>query len=229
MSLISLPSDWKNALTSSIDLTLLDAVFDFLQERKKAGAVVYPQVDACFSAFQMTPFKEVKVVILGQDPYHGPNQAHGLSFSVLPGVKVPPSLMNIYKELNSDLGIQTVNHGCLIPWAKQGVLLLNSVLTVESGLPNSHKGKGWETFTDAVIESINEHHEHVVFVLWGGYAQKKGKKIDRQKHLVLESAHPSPLSVYRGFSGCKHFSQINAYLEQHHGMEINWQLTDDII
>ncbi|MFT2111780.1 uracil-DNA glycosylase [Marinomonas sp. 2405UD68-3] len=229
MNLQSLPNDWKNSLEKVIDLTSLDPLFEFLHVRKEDGAVIYPQAEDCFSAFRWTSFKDVKVVVLGQDPYHGPNQAHGLSFSVLPGVKIPPSLVNIYKELTSDLDIDPVNHGCLIPWAQQGVLLLNSVLTVEAGNPNSHKGKGWETFTDAIIELINEYHEHVVFILWGGYAQKKGKKIDRQKHLVLESVHPSPLSVYRGFFGCKHFSQTNAYLKRHHNVEINWQLTNDAV
>ena len=226
MNLMSLKDDWRKPLAQMMDLSVLDTLFDFLKSRKSEGGIIYPQESDVFAAFNLTEFNKVKVVVLGQDPYHGPQQAHGLSFSVLPSVKVPPSLVNIYKELESDLGIQPVNHGCLIPWAQQGVLLLNSVLTVEAGQPNSHKGKGWEAFTDAVIALINNQHEHVVFILWGAYAQKKGKKIDRNKHLVLESVHPSPLSVYRGFFGCQHFSKTNEYLKYHNQDPIHWQLTE---
>ncbi|WP_191601274.1 uracil-DNA glycosylase [Marinomonas algicola] len=227
MSSISLPDDWQQPLSHLIDFDEFTALFDFLIARKQEGAVIYPKEEDVFSAFRFTKFDNVKVVILGQDPYHGENQAHGLSFSVPPAVKVPPSLVNIYKELASDLGIQTVSHGCLIPWAQQGVLLLNSVMTVEAGCPNSHKGKGWEKFTDAVIALINSEHEHVVFLLWGAYAQKKGKKIDRNKHCVLESVHPSPLSVYRGFFGCQHFSKVNNYLIDNGKNPINWQLGEE--
>ncbi|MCZ2720821.1 uracil-DNA glycosylase [Marinomonas sp. 15G1-11] len=223
---MSLKDDWRKPLAQMMDLSVLDTLFDFLKSRKSEGGIIYPQESDVFAAFNLTEFNKVKVVVLGQDPYHGPQQAHGLSFSVLPSVKIPPSLVNIYKELESDLGIQPVNHGCLIPWAQQGVLLLNSVLTVEAGQPNSHKGKGWEAFTDAVIALINNQHEHVVFILWGAYAQKKGKKIDRNKHLVLESVHPSPLSVYRGFFGCQHFSKTNEYLKYHNQDPIHWQLTE---
>ncbi|WP_428981088.1 uracil-DNA glycosylase [Marinomonas phaeophyticola] len=226
MNLMSLKDDWRKPLAQMMDLSVLDTLFDFLKSRKSEGGIIYPQESDVFAAFNLTEFNKVKVVVLGQDPYHGPQQAHGLSFSVLPSVKIPPSLVNIYKELESDLGIQPVNHGCLIPWAQQGVLLLNSVLTVEAGQPNSHKGKGWEAFTDAVIALINNQHEHVVFILWGAYAQKKGKKIDRNKHLVLESVHPSPLSVYRGFFGCQHFSKTNEYLKYHNQDPIHWQLTE---
>jgi len=169
---------------------------------------------------------DVKVVILGQDPYHQPNQAHGLCFSVLPGIKTPPSLVNIYKELQTDLGIERANHGYLETWATQGVLLLNAVLTVEDSNANAHQGKGWEQFTDKVISVVNEQCDNVVFLLWGGYAQKKGAVIDSQKHLVLKAPHPSPLSAHRGFLGCRHFSQANAYLEQHDKKNIDWQLPD---
>lgn len=227
MSLISLPNDWKQPLKHYINFDELGSLSDFLDSRRQDGVVIYPNEDDVFSAFRFTDFHNVKVVVLGQDPYHGENQAHGLSFSVPPTVKVPPSLVNIYKELTSDLGIQPVSHGCLIPWAQQGVLLLNSVMTVEAGRPNSHKGKGWEKFTDAVIELINSEHRNVVFLLWGAYAQKKGKKIDRQKHCVLESVHPSPLSVYRGFFGCQHFSKANRYLIKNGKQPINWQLAEE--
>jgi uracil-DNA glycosylase len=226
MSLISLPDDWQQPLNHFINFDELASLFKFLENRRQEGAVIYPKEEDVFSAFRFTRFHNVKVVVLGQDPYHGENQAHGLSFSVPSTVKVPPSLVNIYKELTSDLGIQPVSHGCLIPWAQQGVLLLNSVMTVEAGCPNSHKGKGWEKFTDGVIELINLEHEHVVFLLWGAYAQKKGKKIDRQKHCVLESVHPSPLSVYRGFLGCQHFSKANRYLIDNGKEPINWKLTE---
>ena len=175
---------------------------------------------------ETTPLEEVKVVILGQDPYHQPNQANGLCFSVLPGIKTPPSLVNIYKELESDLGIKRANHGYLESWAKQGVLLLNAVLTVEDSNANAHQGKGWEQFTDKVISTVNEQCDKVVFMLWGGYAQKKGAMIDTEKHLVLKSSHPSPLSAYRGFFGCKHFSKANVYLQNHDKKIIDWQLPD---
>lgn len=196
-----------------------------LVARGKGGATIYPPPNRWFTAFNLTPFDKVKVVILGQDPYHGPNQAHGLCFSVLPGVPIPPSLRNIYKELQSDLGISPVKHGCLESWAKQGVFLLNSVLTVEHGQAASHQKMGWETFTDAVIEALNTKTESTVFMLWGGYAKRKGQMIDQSRHLVLQSAHPSPLSV-RGFTGCRHFSKANEYLQQQGRDSINWQLPE---
>jgi uracil-DNA glycosylase len=177
-----------------------------------------------FSAFNHTPLTEVKLVILGQDPYHGPGQAHGLSFSVTAGTKVPPSLRNIYKELTANLSIQNTS-GDLTPWAQQGVLLLNSVLSVRKNKAASHRDQGWESFTDAVINVINEQCDHVVFMLWGSYAQKKGRVIDPDKHLVLTAPHPSPLSAHRVFLGCQHFSKANDYIKQHHNTEINWQLS----
>ena len=172
-----------------------------------------------------TPLERVKVVILGQDPYHGPNQAHGLSFSVPPGIAVPPSLKNIYKELNTDVNCSIPNHGHLRSWAEQGVLLLNAVLTVRQGVAASHQGKGWERFTDAVINTVNDHQEQVVFLLWGSYAQKKGQMIDRNKHCVLEAPHPSPLSAHRGFFGCQHFSKANDYLRVAEKSPIDWQIS----
>ncbi len=196
----------------------------FLKREKASGKQIFPKGDEYFRAFELTPFEQTKVVILGQDPYHGESQAHGLCFSVQPGIQVPPSLVNIYKELNRDLGFQIPNHGFLEHWANQGVLLLNSVLTVEAGKAAAHQGQGWEQFTDRVIAIINEELENVVFMLWGGYAQKKGKFIDQNKHLVLKTSHPSPLSVYRGFNGCGHFSQVNEYLIQKGKAPVDWQL-----
>jgi uracil-DNA glycosylase len=193
----------------------------FLLAERAAGKVIYPRLSWVFRALEMTPFDQVKVVILGQDPYHGPGQAEGLSFSVPQGVKPPPSLKNIEKELQADLGVSLPEGGSLESWAQQGVLLLNSVLTVEQNQPASHQGRGWERFTDAVIRALNQHRVHVVFLLWGAYAKKKGEMIDRQRHLVLESAHPSPFSV-RGFLGCRHFSQANAYLRAQGQTEIIW-------
>ena len=186
--------------------------------------MIYPPGPEIFAALDATPLPQVKVVILGQDPYHGPDQAHGLCFSVRPGVPPPPSLVNIFKELHADLGITAPNHGCLEAWTHQGVLLLNSVLTVERGLAASHARQGWEQFTDRIIEVINTQRTGVVFVLWGAYAQKKGAAIDRNRHLVLTAVHPSPLSAHRGFAGSKPFSKINAYLKQHGEEAIDWQL-----
>ncbi len=196
----------------------------FLVSQKKAGKTIYPSGDEIFNAFNLTPFEQVRVVIIGQDPYHGPNQAHGLCFSVQDGIKPPPSLQNIYKELNAELGIEFGSNGCLIPWAKQGVLLLNSVLTVEQGNAGAHQGKGWEQFTDRVIEILNSEHQGCVFMLWGSYAQQKGQIIDRNKHLVLQSPHPSPFSAYRGFLGNGHFKKANEYLEQQGGQPIDWAI-----
>lgn len=199
--------------------------FEFVKQRRAAGDVIYPTEANVFNAFKYTPFNKLKVVILGQDPYHEPNQAMGLSFSVPVGTQVPPSLVNIYKELKDDIpGFTVPNHGNLIPWARQGVLLLNTVLTVQAGEANSHQGQGWEEFTDGVIAAINENCENVVFLLWGKPASLKGAHIDRNKHLVLEAPHPSPLSAYRGFIGCKHFSQANTYLLQNGKTPVNWQL-----
>jgi len=194
-----------------------------LVSRGKSGVTIYPPPENWFSAFNLTPFNEVKVVVLGQDPYHGPNQAHGLCFSVLPGIPVPPSLRNIYKELKEDVGFEPVSHGHLETWARQGVFLLNSVLTVEHGAAASHQGLGWEVFTDAVIEALNTRTANTVFMLWGGYAKRKGQMIDQNRHLVLQCAHPSPLSV-RGFTGCKHFSKANEYLINSGKEPVDWQL-----
>jgi uracil-DNA glycosylase len=186
--------------------------------------VIYPPGSQWFAAFNSTPFDQVRLVILGQDPYHGAGQAHGLCFSVLPGVKVPPSLANIYKELADDLGIVPPDHGCLTSWAQQGVLLLNATLTVEQANAGAHQGKGWEQFTDRAIRALNDQRQGIVFLLWGSYAQKKGAFIDQSRHLVLKSVHPSPLSAYRGFLGCKHFSAANQYLQQQGQSGIDWQL-----
>ena len=193
----------------------------FLAQQKAAKKIIYPPGKLMFNALNTTPLEQVKVVILGQDPYHGPGQAHGLSFSVPEGIKPPPSLVNIFKEIKRDLGIENTQ-GDLSGWAKQGVLLLNSVLSVEQGQAASHQGQGWETFTDRIIALINERCEHVVFMLWGAYAQKKGRYIDSQKHLVLKAPHPSPLSAHRGFLGCGHFSACNTYLENRQKKPINW-------
>jgi uracil-DNA glycosylase len=215
---------WQEALGAEFAAPYMLALKQFLRVEKDNHKTIYPHSQNWFHALETTPLEQVKVVILGQDPYHQPGQAHGLCFSVQSGVKIPPSLVNIYKELQTDLGIEPVNHGYLESWARQGVLLLNAVLTVEDSKANSHQGKGWEQFTDKVISIVNERCENVVFMLWGSYAQKKGAVIDPQRHLVLKAPHPSPLSVHRGFFGCRHFSQANQYLEQHGKTAINWQL-----
>ncbi|MGC7560512.1 uracil-DNA glycosylase [Pasteurella sp. PK-2025] len=216
---------WKDVIGIEKEQPYFKQILAQVHQARAAGTVVYPPATEVFSAFQLTEFEQVKVVILGQDPYHGPNQAHGLAFSVKPGIQPPPSLMNIYKELKQDIdGFQIPNHGYLIPWAEQGVLLLNTVLTVEQGKAHSHANIGWETFTDHVIAVLNEQREHLVFLLWGSHAQKKGQFIDRQKHCVLTAPHPSPLSAHRGFLGCHHFSQANQYLEQQGVSPIQWQL-----
>ena len=223
MALENAPS-WQAHLKDEFDLPYMQNLKAFLQQEKEQKKIIYPHSNNWFHALETTPLDGVKVVILGQDPYHQPGQAHGLCFSVQPGVKVPPSLVNIYKELHSDLAIVPPNHGYLESWAKQGVLLLNAVLTVVDSNANAHQGKGWEQFTDKVISIVNEHCDNVVFMLWGSYAQKKGAVIDDQKHLVLKAPHPSPLSAHRGFLGCKHFSQANDYLVQHKKTPITWQL-----
>ncbi|WP_416397808.1 uracil-DNA glycosylase [Allohahella sp. A8] len=195
----------------------------FLIAEEQQGRVIYPAFANCFAAMRCSAFDETRVVILGQDPYHGPGQAHGLSFSVLPGIAVPPSLRNIYKELHSDLGLQPdPGFGCLQSWADQGVLLLNSVLTVEGGRAAAHAGKGWEPVTDAVIAALNQHRSGLVFLLWGSYAQKKAASVDTRRHLVLKAPHPSPLSAHRGFLGCGHFSAANRYLEAQGGQPVDW-------
>jgi uracil-DNA glycosylase len=225
-SSVTLEPSWKAKLGSEFEKPYMATLRGFLRQEKAARKIIFPKGNDIFKAFEYTPIDHVKVVILGQDPYHGPSQAHGLCFSVLPGVRTPPSLINIYKELQSDLGIPPASHGCLVSWAKQGVLLLNSVLTVEQGLAASHQGKGWEIFTDKVIEVLNAESRPIVFVLWGAYAQRKGQVINRDKHLVLESVHPSPLSANRGFFGSRPFSQINAFLKSKGQSPIDWAPTD---
>ena len=201
------------------------ALWQRIKQARQAGLTIYPPADEVFSAFGLTDFAQVKVVILGQDPYHGAGQAHGLAFSVKPEVAIPPSLRNIYRELASDVpGFVVPQHGFLQHWAAQGVLLLNVVLTVQENQANSHANWGWEHFTDRVVAQLNQHRNGLVFMLWGSYAQKKGAMIDRQRHLVLQAPHPSPLSAHRGFFGCKHFSQANAYLQQQGLGAIDWQV-----
>ena len=221
---IRLEASWKAHVGDYLASPPMQALSAFLRERRARGATVFPPPARIFAAFDATPFDAVKVVILGQDPYHGPGQAHGLCFSVLPGVPVPPSLENIYKELQRDLGIARPDHGCLLPWAQRGVLLLNAVLTVEQGQAGAHQGKGWEGFTDHVVDVLNREREGLVFLLWGSYAQAKGKVIDPRRHRVLKAPHPSPLSAHRGFIGCGHFSAANQYLAQRGQAPVDWSL-----
>lgn len=218
-------SSWHDTLGQEKQKDYFKDIMSFVAGERAAGKTIYPEEDKVFEAFKLTPLEEVKVVILGQDPYHGPNQAHGLCFSVLPGVDTPPSLVNMYKELQQDVqGFTIPNHGFLESWANQGVLLLNTVLTVEQSKAHSHAKIGWETFTDRVINVVNEYCENVVFLLWGAHAQKKGTAIDSDKHNVLKAPHPSPLSAYRGFFGCGHFSSANEYLLKYGKDPIDWQV-----
>ncbi|GIL17599.1 MAG: uracil-DNA glycosylase [Oligoflexia bacterium] len=221
---IKINSSWRKHLEDEFAKPYMKDLKDFLKDEYTKGKTIYPKGSEYFAAFDLTPFDQVKVVILGQDPYHGPGQAHGLCFSVQKGVDLPPSLVNIYKELESDLGYPPPKHGHLEKWAREGVLLLNAVLTVENGKAASHQGKGWETFTDAVIRKLNDEREGIVFILWGSYAQKKGAFIDRKKHFVIESPHPSPLSSYRGFFGSKPFSRTNQYLISRGLKPIDWKI-----
>ena len=221
---LQLEPSWKARVGEWFAREDMRALSAFLRQRKAAGARIYPPGRDIFAAFDATPFDAVKLVILGQDPYHGAGQAHGLCFSVLPGVPVPPSLLNIYKELERDTGFIRPDHGCLLPWARRGVLLLNSVLTVEDGKPGSHQGRGWEGFTDHVVDVLNREREQLVFLLWGSYAQKKGAVIDGRRHRVLKAPHPSPLSAHRGFLGCGHFSAANQYLARCGKTPIDWSL-----
>ncbi len=216
---------WQQALGDEKSQPYFQAILARVREERERGITVFPPAADVFNAFKLTEFANVRVVILGQDPYHNVGQAHGLAFSVREGVAIPPSLVNIYKELADDIdGFRIPEHGCLNHWAEQGVLLLNTVLTVRAHQAHSHAQFGWETFTDRVIAQINQHREGVVFMLWGSHAQKKGSIIDRQRHLVLTAPHPSPLSAYRGFFGCRHFSQANAYLREQGLPEIDWQI-----
>ena len=222
---VQLDESWKYGLSEFLLSPKMAELKAFLVEEKKADKIIYPPNHLIFNALNTTPLDRVKVVILGQDPYHGPNQAHGLSFSVQKGVALPPSLRNIFHELHADVGVERPKHGDLTHWAEQGVLLLNAVLTVEAGQPTSHQKRGWEEFTDHVIDVLNEQREHIVFILWGAYAQRKGQRINQDKHLVLKAAHPSPLAANRGgFFGCKVFSKSNNYLKQHGIEPIDWQL-----
>ena len=218
---IQLETSWNTILKDEFEKPYFKDLIRFVDSEYETKTI-YPPKEKVFAAFDSTPFDQLKVVILGQDPYHGPNQANGLSFSVNEGIKLPPSLQNIYKELNADLGNEISTSGDLSDWAKQGVLLLNATLTVEASKAGSHQKKGWEEFTDQVISSLAENREHLVFILWGSYAQKKGKKIDRTKHFVIETAHPSPLSVYRGFWDSKPFSKTNDYLKSKNITPIIW-------
>ena len=222
---VQLAEDWKQALGDEFDQPYMQQLRAFLLEEKAAGKVIFPPGPLIFNALNSTPLSKVKVVIIGQDPYHGPGQAHGLCFSVQPGVRPPPSLQNIYKEIHRDLGYPIPSHGCLQSWAEQGVLLLNAVLTVTQGQAGAHANRGWERFTSRIIEILNSECEHLVFMLWGSYAQKKGQHIDTSRHCVLKSVHPSPLSAHRGFIGCGHFSAANAYLMEKGREPINWQLS----
>ncbi|WP_323991645.1 uracil-DNA glycosylase [Nguyenibacter sp. L1] len=223
---VKLDESWKAALESEFDAPYMRALKDFLLAEKSRGKVIFPRGSEYFRALDLTPPDAVRVVILGQDPYHGDGQAHGLCFSVRPDIRIPPSLVNIYKEIHSDLGIPPARHGYLESWAKQGVLLLNSVLTVERASAASHQGRGWERFTDAVIARVNDGPAPVVFMLWGAYAQKKAAFVDQSRHLVLKARHPSPLSAHSGFFGCRHFSQANAFLARNGLAPIDWALPD---
>ena len=222
---IKLDDSWKQYLLPEFELDYMRELRGFLRAEKAAGKTIFPEGKNIFNALNATAFDKVKVVILGQDPYHGPGQAHGLCFSVQDGIAIPPSLRNIYKELAQDIGITPATSGNLQAWAEQGVLLLNAVLTVESGLAASHQKKGWERFTDSIVSLLNDKRDNLVFLLWGSYAQRKGEMIDRSRHLVLESVHPSPLSASRGFFGNHHFSKTNAYLIEHHKTPIDWRVT----
>jgi len=218
---IQIEEHWGEVLASEFGQEYFRKLKEFLIQ-EKTKHLIYPPGDAIFSAFNHTPFNKVKVVIIGQDPYHGPGQAHGLCFSVPEGIKIPPSLRNIYKELISDIGITTPTKGDLTNWAKQGVLLLNATLTVRAHEAGSHQKKGWEQFTDQCIKNVSDQRDHVVFLLWGAFAQKKSMLIDENKHLILKAVHPSPLSAHRGFFGCKHFSKTNEYLVNHGMQAIDW-------
>lgn len=221
---IKLEPSWRARVGDYLQRDEMHALSAFLRERKAHGARVFPPGPRIFAAFDATPFDAVQVVILGQDPYHGAGQAHGLCFSVPPGVPVPPSLDNVFKEIQRDLGIARPDHGCLLQWARRGVLLLNAVLTVEEGRAGAHQGKGWEGFTDHVVETLDREREGLVFLLWGSYAQAKGKVIDPRRHRVLKAPHPSPLSAHRGFIGCGHFSAANEYLVRRGAVPVDWSL-----
>jgi uracil-DNA glycosylase len=220
---LQLPGEWSSILSSEVDKPYFHNLDEFVSNERKTASIFPPEEDV-FTALKLTPYSKVSVLLLGQDPYHDDNQAHGLCFSVRPGVATPPSLVNMFRELHEDLGCAIPNNGYLVPWAEQGILMLNAVLTVRAHLPNSHKGKGWETFTDAIITKVNQKTTPVVFVLWGGYAQKKAALIDTARHTIIQSAHPSPLSARSGFFGSRPFSKINAALAQAGKPTIQWQI-----
>ncbi len=215
---------WKDVLNGEREQEYFKTLISFIEQERGAGKNIYPKNSEIFNSIQMTPFDEVKVVIIGQDPYHGPGQAHGLCFSVQKGVPPPPSLVNIFKEISADLGLPKPPHGNLEKWARQGVLLLNAVLSVEAGKPGSHANKGWERFTDRIIRELNARKTGLVFLLWGAYAQKKGEIIDPSKHSILKAPHPSPLSAHSGFLGCRHFSKTNEILKKLGKQEIDWSV-----
>jgi len=234
---VVLHPSWKRVLLPEFEKSYMKSLRAFLVHEREAHKAIYPRGPEIFAALDLTPLEDVRVVIIGQDPYHGPNQAHGLCFSVQPGVPEPPSLQNIFAEINTDMADPEVpggnpsghlgpGHGCLVPWARQGVLLLNAVLTVERGRAGSHQGRGWEVFTDRIVEVLNRECNNLVFLLWGTYAQKKGAIVDRARHCVLEAPHPSPLSAHRGFLGCRHFSRANEYLVAHGRTPIDWFAVD---
>jgi uracil-DNA glycosylase len=222
---VDLPDDWKRAVGQELDDPYFARLSEFVDGERQEHSV-FPPEDDVFNAMKTTPYEKVSVLLLGQDPYHDDNQAHGLCFSVMPGNPAPPSLVNIYKELKSDIGCRIPNNGYLVSWARQGVLMLNAVLTVRAHQPNSHKGKGWETFTDAAIRAVSAHAAPVVFVLWGGYAQKKADLVDTKRHAIVQSAHPSPLSARSGFIGSRPFSKVNSILRDTGRPEIDWQIPD---
>lgn len=226
---MSTPKTWESIINDERDKEYFQSVLAFVEQQRNSGKTIYPPQEQVFSAFDMTPFESVRVVILGQDPYHGANQAHGLAFSVLRGVKIPPSLRNMYKELAQDIeGFEIPSHGYLDAWASQGVLMLNTVLTVEEAKAHSHAKCGWETFTDAIIAELNQRSEPIIFLLWGAHAQKKGQAIDTGKHYVLAAPHPSPLSARRGFFGCQHFSTTNELLSSMDQRPIDWHLPTEV-
>lgn len=223
MSAIKLEKDWLEILQPEFDQPYMKKLKEFLQAEKDSGKEIFPKSADIFNALNTTRLADIKIVIIGQDPYHGPGQAHGLSFSVPSGVRLPPSLKNIYKEIEAEYGYKMPSTGDLTGWAEQGVLLLNATLTVQNGMAGSHQKKGWEEFTDAIIHAVNDRCDHVVFMLWGSYAQKKGAFIDRNRHCILQSVHPSPLSAHRGFLGNGHFKSANDYLEAHGKQPVDWQ------
>ncbi len=223
---LKLEASWKQRVGAVFETPQMQELSMFLRAEKAAGKLIYPPGSQIFAALDSTPFERVKVVILGQDPYHGPGQAHGLCFSVVPGVAIPPSLLNVFKEISRDLALPRPTHGCLTSWAEQGVLLLNNALTVEHGIAGSHKDKGWEALTDACISALSGEREGLVFLLWGSHAQAKGRLIDSHRHLILKAPHPSPLSAHRGFLGCGHFSRTNRYLEENGRAPIHWGLPE---